>query len=542
MTTDTNTLGYSHTQKAPLCLLIYALAAVFLALGWFAQDAPPIPWLFPPIGVLMLVIAASFHHLTVEDQSDVLSVRFGPIPLFRKTVKYSDIESVEVGRTLLLDGLGIHMSIRGGRVWNLWGRDCVVVHFRNGGTLRIGTDDAESLSGYLCKKCNTKGTAMEIDLYNLFLGATLPPEQLRKHIVGPFEVFLIENYENAVASVYRPASVNVSLQWRRVDPQPPEQDPAYPLGLLEQTVTRVDAVKGRWTVTGKAALNSTDERSILSRFPWDDNGVWDLCELLTFITGRRVVTHDMLERFDPNRAGDTPCVLAEALVAASVAWGHRQSLVDNGFVYALLSHNAACEYQFLQPKAAQYNTALNVLIDKWPLRKLPKIPQEIRESLAKAVEDVVANHRGLSDDSRRGYTPILRSRVMDGPYSMLDRLNQLLSDLGLVLPDDGDAVLTRVRYLNTVRNRLTHSGEMPQLKGMTQEQSDRYTVQIVGGVLQSINQMAIGKMLGFTASGVGSLSQDTTALRRFFVEGNWNNYPIETRSFSDWIEDPMGIQ
>jgi hypothetical protein len=149
MTTDAKTFGYSHTQKAPLCLLVYALAAVFLALGWFIQDAPPIPWLFPPIGVLMLVIAASFHHLTVEDQGDVLSVHFGPIPLFRKTVKYSDIVSVEVGRTLLLDGLGIHMSIRGGWVWNLWGRDCVVVSFKNGSTLRIGTDDAENLAGFL---------------------------------------------------------------------------------------------------------------------------------------------------------------------------------------------------------------------------------------------------------------------------------------------------------------------------------------------------------------------------------------------------------
>lgn len=149
MTTDTKTFGYSHTQKAPLCLLVYALAIVFLALGWFIRDAPPIPWLFPPIGVLMLVIAASFHHLTVEDQGDVLSVSFGPIPLFRKTVQYSDIVKVAVGRTLLLDGLGIHMSIRGGWVWNLWGRDCVVVHFRNGGVLRIGTDDAEHLATFL---------------------------------------------------------------------------------------------------------------------------------------------------------------------------------------------------------------------------------------------------------------------------------------------------------------------------------------------------------------------------------------------------------
>jgi hypothetical protein len=154
MTTDTKTFGYSHTQKAQLCLSVYALAVVFLGLGWFVQDAPPIQWLFPPISVLMLVVAASFHHLTVEDQGDVLSVRFGPVPLFRKIVQYADIVSVEVGRMSLLDGWGIHMSMRGGWVWNLWGRDCVVLHFRDGRILRIGTDDAENLAGFLQSRVN----------------------------------------------------------------------------------------------------------------------------------------------------------------------------------------------------------------------------------------------------------------------------------------------------------------------------------------------------------------------------------------------------
>lgn len=151
MTTASSTPVYSHTQQAPLCLLIYALAVVFLVLGYFVQDAPPIQWLFPPIGLLMFVLAASIHHLSVVDQGDDLAIRFGPVPLFRRNVRYADIETVEVGRTLLLDGWGIHMSIRGGWVWNLRGRDCVVVHLKKG-TLRIGTDDAEELATFLRNK------------------------------------------------------------------------------------------------------------------------------------------------------------------------------------------------------------------------------------------------------------------------------------------------------------------------------------------------------------------------------------------------------
>lgn len=48
------------------------------------------------------------------------------------------------------------MSIRGGWVWNLWGRDCVVVHLKNGGVLRIGTDDAENLARFLEGKVRTE--------------------------------------------------------------------------------------------------------------------------------------------------------------------------------------------------------------------------------------------------------------------------------------------------------------------------------------------------------------------------------------------------
>ncbi len=42
----------------------------------------------------------------------------------------------------------IHMSIRGGWVWNQWGRDCIVVYLKKG-VLRIGTDDASNLCRFL---------------------------------------------------------------------------------------------------------------------------------------------------------------------------------------------------------------------------------------------------------------------------------------------------------------------------------------------------------------------------------------------------------
>jgi hypothetical protein len=140
--------GYSHTQKAPLCLILYGSALVCIALAWIVGDTPGI-FIAVAVGLLIALLAPAFHHLAVEDQGDLLTIRFGPIPLFRRTVRYADIVKVEVGRTLILDGWGIHYSVRGGWVWNLWGRDCVVVRLKNGGVLRIGTDDAPNLARFL---------------------------------------------------------------------------------------------------------------------------------------------------------------------------------------------------------------------------------------------------------------------------------------------------------------------------------------------------------------------------------------------------------
>lgn len=147
---------YEHTQRAPLCLLIYLTAGIFAGVAWFVQNAPVVAIAHCFGAVLMTVLAACFHFLRVADEGDRLSVAFGPVPLFRRTVPYADIEIVEVGRTTLLDGWGIHRSLRGGSVWNIWGRDCVVIRLQKG-ILRIGTDDTEGLAQFLRKRLAESG-------------------------------------------------------------------------------------------------------------------------------------------------------------------------------------------------------------------------------------------------------------------------------------------------------------------------------------------------------------------------------------------------
>jgi hypothetical protein len=139
---------YRHTQRAPLCLVMYGAAALTTATAVYLRQAPEVPYLLGAVTAVIVLLGASFHHLTVEDTGDRLLIGFGPVPLFRNSVKYADVVGVDVGRTTLVEGLGIHVSPRGGWVWNIWGRDCVVFRLRRS-RLTVGTDDAANLAAFV---------------------------------------------------------------------------------------------------------------------------------------------------------------------------------------------------------------------------------------------------------------------------------------------------------------------------------------------------------------------------------------------------------
>ena len=145
---DESTASYRHTQKAPWHYLLDAIGVGVLVTAMLSNEPLYAHWLMAGLGTLFLLLGASFQHLTVEDQGNHLDIHFGPLPLFRRSIPYEDIRGIEVGRTMFLDGWGIHVSLRGGWVWNIWGRDCVVIRLERG-TLRVGTDDVANLAAIL---------------------------------------------------------------------------------------------------------------------------------------------------------------------------------------------------------------------------------------------------------------------------------------------------------------------------------------------------------------------------------------------------------
>ncbi|HEX9483562.1 MAG TPA: hypothetical protein VF929_03240 [Gemmatimonadaceae bacterium] len=130
---------YRHRQVSYLFPVLFLVSAsVVGALAW--TQGPR--WLLL-ITVLFVLVAALMSSLTIEVNDQVLTSYFGP-GIARKTVRRSDIASVEASSSSALEGWGIRITTRG-MLYNVTGSETVEIRLSSGERYRLGTDQQAAL-------------------------------------------------------------------------------------------------------------------------------------------------------------------------------------------------------------------------------------------------------------------------------------------------------------------------------------------------------------------------------------------------------------
>jgi len=144
-------MSYDHVQYGRWHYIFWLVAVVLLVGGWTAGERQVL-LLNLAIAGMFLLISLMMASLRVRDDSDHLSLCFGPLPVFRRQIPYAEMQSVEADRSRLIDGWGIHYIFGRGWTYNLWGFDCVKLTLQSGKIIRIGTDDRAGLLAFLQTK------------------------------------------------------------------------------------------------------------------------------------------------------------------------------------------------------------------------------------------------------------------------------------------------------------------------------------------------------------------------------------------------------
>ena len=338
----------------------------------------------------------------------------------------------------------------------------------------------------------------------MHIGCARPPDEWSLSTIGPFTVKLVDAYKCKVARLYQRKS--------RVDGQIRQQR------------------GGGWQVTATAEYdeNSSPENSILLRRNGSDYGLWDLCTILTFLTGRRVVSAEYRDMYSPDMHWERACLDVETLRAASIAWCHRAKLADNGLVWALLYYNEALSHNSVPVLAALYTTSLD-LIQNVSTEGESGVDKQSKKELRDRISKVICACEFLEDEHKHAYKARIGGTIFYGINSPRDRLEKFLVQYGIIEEPIGKNVKDRIGYINSVRNKLLHAGQMPYLgkSRLTQQQSDHYSISIVGGVIPALCRLAIGRQFGFKKNTAGSLCQQICDLTKFFNEGIWRGHRLE---------------
>ncbi|HWO23058.1 MAG TPA: hypothetical protein VNO30_30160 [Kofleriaceae bacterium] len=97
---------------------------------------------------IVLLCLVFFSTLTVVTDDEGIGVRFGPGPLIRRRLRWSQIRSSHVVRNSWMNGIGIRW-IGSGWMFNVSGLDAVELTLDNGRRFRIGTNDPSGLDSFI---------------------------------------------------------------------------------------------------------------------------------------------------------------------------------------------------------------------------------------------------------------------------------------------------------------------------------------------------------------------------------------------------------
>ncbi|MGB3404909.1 MAG: hypothetical protein WBA77_19655 [Microcoleaceae cyanobacterium] len=143
-------IQYQHRQWGKTLLLVLSMGIlVCLALA-IQQPTGYLISLCIALGLLLCIILLFSLSIEVSDQD--LRWQFGP-GIIRKSVKLSEIAQVEVTRTYLIEGWGIHLTSRGW-LYNISGFKAVAIQLKNNQQFLLGTDEPEQLVSVIRQQLN----------------------------------------------------------------------------------------------------------------------------------------------------------------------------------------------------------------------------------------------------------------------------------------------------------------------------------------------------------------------------------------------------
>lgn len=354
------------------------------------------------------------------------------------------------------------------------------------------------------------------NLMNFSLGIA---PQIRSFEVGPYKIDLVENYDDIITQISENAIVQESI---RLDST----------GVTTEVIER-DGTCGTKLITATVLCKAQEEVAILdSDFSSDTQQkcIWDLCLILTYITGRRVFLPCEDRRYNHTKHGEPIVENHEIIKATQTAWKNRCSFSNE--------KEKAPFWYFLSMKDTA-EAQLRLLCGSVSLEIIQNI---------ESVQDKANDNEALTDLLKEIDTNIENSNIDKelknkfrstignwGSANAQTKFKNFLTSYGIIEKDIKDTPLKRVRFVFNMRNGISHVGELRKPQWVSvDEYKCRTSLFIASAFIPLIVEEYINRK--FKINEFQWPSQNITLLNEYIYKGTWHGENIETEEKAKQIK------
>ncbi len=276
---------------------------------------------------------------------------------------------------------------------------------------------------------------MHYQLMNLDLG---PEPPFRKFAIGPYQIDLVSNYDELQAELSSLRRETWPLDF--IDGPPDEP----------KIVTKEKAGKNSITATVRC---KSEPEAILSN--GREKGIWDLCLILSYLSGRNVFLLENERRYQHIVHGFDVVRSWQMPQAAEIAWSNRTNFRSEREMRPLwyfLHLNSSSDAEV---KALLGCVALEIIQRVENERSHAALPdgfEKLIEKLKKEIEQSEVEDQDLRNR--------LKSAVGKwGSESAAQTFRNLLIHYELIESSVEGIPLRRVRCISEMRNRIAHDGD-----------------------------------------------------------------------------------
>lgn len=289
-------------------------------------------------------------------------------------------------------------------------------------------------------------------LYNLDLGEN---PAIRTFLVGPFTITLGDDYEKIHKRLSAQAKVNHQFQ-------------SVPGGGISFSKTYIPEIVGEALITATASCEIEGNALLIKDEtppnPEEDkkpeneitSEIWDLCIILSYLTGRRVYTENEKRRFSHIHHGQGVVQPSDISIAANRAWENRKNFDDEKLIplwlYLHINDTPEAELKML------IGTVILELIPKIEVLSQPIISDDLKDCIDKVKETIEGSNLSKVTKSK------FKNTVSHwGEASLNEAFRNLLIHYDLITEGIVGIPKKRVDAISSYRNGIVHAGKLKEI-------------------------------------------------------------------------------